>query len=99
MIDNEIRVRDKLLLILSENSIDSNWVEKEVETAFEEESKNGRHVLFPVRIDNSVMDTNKAWAADLRRTRHIGDFRDWTNPAKYNEAFEGLMRDLTAVKE
>ena len=34
-IDEAIRIRDKLLLILSERSIESDWVEKEVETAFE----------------------------------------------------------------
>ena len=32
-IDKSIRIRDKLLLILSESSIKSQWVEKEVETA------------------------------------------------------------------
>jgi hypothetical protein len=33
-IDEVIRLHEKLLLVLSANSIDSDWVEKEVETAF-----------------------------------------------------------------
>jgi hypothetical protein len=37
IIDQSIRVNDKLLVVLSEHSINSAWVEKEVETAFEEE--------------------------------------------------------------
>jgi hypothetical protein len=51
-------------------------VEKEVETAFEKERKQGRTVLFPIRLDNAVMEAEEAWAADIRRTRHIGDLRE-----------------------
>ena len=36
-IDEAIRLHDKLLLVLSEHSVDSDWVQKEVETAFEQE--------------------------------------------------------------
>jgi hypothetical protein len=48
-IDAAIRLREKVILILSENSIKSEWVEDEVSTAFEEERRRGRSVLFPVR--------------------------------------------------
>jgi hypothetical protein len=33
-------------------------------------------VLFPVRVDDAVMETKKAWAGKLRRSRNIGDFRN-----------------------
>ena len=65
-------MHDKLLLVLTENSMKSPWVEKEVETAFEKERKQGRTVLFPIRLDDAVMGAEEAWAADIRRTRHIG---------------------------
>jgi hypothetical protein len=93
-IDESIRVHDKLLLVLSENSIGSDWVEKEVETAFEEEGKRKRLILFPIRLDNSVMETGRAWAADIRRTRHIGDFSQWKDHDSYKKARERLLRDL-----
>ncbi len=98
-IDEAIRVRDKLLLILSEKSIASDWVEKEVETAFEEERRRKETVLFPIRLDNTVMDTNEAWAADIRRTRNIGDFRNWKEHDAYQKAFERLIRDLKQETE
>jgi hypothetical protein len=82
-LDLSIRLQDKLLLIISENSIESVWVEKEVETAFEEEQKRKKMVLFPINLDESVMNTKKAWAADIRRTRHIGDFRNWQEHESY----------------
>ena len=93
-IDEAIRLYDKLLLILSEHSMDSDWVEKEVETAFEEERRRKRTVLFPIRLDDLVMETDQAWAADIRRTRHIGDFRRWKDHDAYQEAFARLVRDL-----
>ncbi|MBI1881937.1 MAG: toll/interleukin-1 receptor domain-containing protein [Chloroflexi bacterium] len=97
-IDESIRIHDKLLLILSERSINSTWVEKEVETAFEEERKRNQTVLFPVRLDKAVMETDQAWAADIRRTRHIGDFSRWQDHHAYQQAFKRLLRDLKAGK-
>jgi TIR domain/Pentapeptide repeats (8 copies) len=95
-IDKSILAHDKLLLVLSEHSIRSPWVEKEVEAAFERERREKRIVLFPIRLDDAVMETDEAWAADIRRTRHIGDFTGWEQQAKYKKAFERLLRDLKA---
>ena len=95
-IDESIRVHDKLLLILSQHSIESAWVQKEVETAFEKEQQQGKLVLFPVKLDDTIMQTNEAWAADIRRMRHIGDFQHWKNHDDYMQAFERLLRDLKA---
>jgi hypothetical protein len=94
-IDKAIRLRDKVLLILSEHSIKSDWVEDEVKTAFEEERKRGQIVLFPIRLDDVVMETNEAWAAKLRADRHIGDFRSWKDHDAYKRRFERAVRDLT----
>lgn len=94
--DEAIRVHDKLMVLLSENSVSSEWVEKEVETAFEKERHEKRTVLFPIMLDDAVMETHQAWAADIRRTRHIGDFRDWKNHDSYKKGFERLLRDLKA---
>src|SRR5262249_40396555 len=74
-IEDSIRIHDKLLLVLSQNAIASEWVETEVEAAFERERREKRTVVFPVRVDDAVMETQAAWASDIRRTRHIGDFR------------------------
>jgi hypothetical protein len=95
-IDQSIRVHDKLLLVLSEHSISSEWVEKEVETAFEEEAKRKQIILFPIRIDDAVMLTEEAWAADIRRSRHIGNFTGWEKHDVYIKAFDGLLIDLKA---
>ena len=93
-IDAAIRLRDKVLLILSEHSIKSDWVEDEVTAGFEEERKRGQIVLFPIRLDETVMKTNEAWAAKLR-ARLIGDFQHWRDHDAYKDGFERVLRDLT----
>jgi hypothetical protein len=70
---------------------------KEVETAFEKEQRQQQTVLFPIRLDDAVMEATEAWAADIRRTRHIGDFSGWKNHDSYACAFERLLRDLKAT--
>jgi hypothetical protein len=95
-IEDEIRVHDKLLLVLSEHSVDSDWVETEVETALEKERQHKRDVLFPIRLDDAVKETSQAWARHIRRTRHIGDFRGWKDHDCYQGALTRLLRDLKA---
>lgn len=96
-IDQEIRLRDKLLVILSENSVESEWVGDEVEAALEEEGMDGRTILFPIRLDNAVMDVRRDWAAKIRRRRHIGDFTSWQEEGQYQQGFQRLLSDLKAT--
>ena len=108
-IDESIKLHDKLLVVLSESSIDSKWVESEVGEAEDEEERRQRTgtdelrgnvtVLFPIRIDDAVFNTSAGWVATLRRARHIGDFRSWRDPEKYGVALERLLRDLDASKQ
>jgi len=99
-IEQQIRLRQKLLIILSAASIASAWVEDEVEAALEEErvSPERRTVLVPIKIDSAVEDTNRAWARTIKRTRHIGDFTHWADNDAYQEALARLLRDLSTVE-
>jgi hypothetical protein len=96
-VDAAIRLRDKVLLILSKHSIKSDWVEDEVKKALEEEKtrKPKQTVLFPIRLDDAVMKTKEAWAGLVRRDRNIGDFRRWKDHDAYQESFARVLRDLT----
>src|SRR5271165_5766802 len=95
-IDESIRIHDKLLLVLSKNSVASDWVEKEVETAMEKERQRKRVVLFPIRLDDAVMKMETGWPADIRRSRNIGDFKKWKIHDAYQKTFDRLLRDLKA---
>ena len=95
-IDEAIRIHDKLLIVLSENSVGSPWVRKEVETAFgkeikfETEQKQRRTVLFPIRLDDAVMKTGEAWGAG-----YPADAAYWGFPGV--EESRQVQRSLGAV--
>jgi sugar/nucleoside kinase (ribokinase family) len=93
-IDRAIRLHDRVLLIVSKNSLKSDWVENEADTAYEKERKLKQTVLFPIRLDNAVMKTRTAWAANLRRARNIVDFEQWKDDDSYQTSFERVLRDL-----
>src|SRR5439155_11994844 len=95
-IDEAIRLHDKLLLILSKQSIASGWVELEVKAALAKERKELRIVLFPVRVDKSIFESPLSWATEIRRERNIGDFTHWNNHDDYQKSFARLLRDLKA---
>ncbi len=97
-IDEAIRIHDKLLLVLSQDSVASAWVENEVETALDKEIERKELVLFPIRLDDAVMESKTGWAADIRRSRHIGNFSNWKNHDDYQRGLERLLRDLEIEK-
>jgi hypothetical protein len=69
-----------------------------VTRALDEERERKQLVLFPIRIDDAVMDTTEQWAHDIRRTRHIGDFTRWKEHDAYSKALDRLLRDLRVDK-
>jgi hypothetical protein len=95
-IDESIRTHDKLLLILSKHSVESEWIEHEAEHALDLEKERKKNVLFPVCLDDAVMGSATGWAGNVKRQRHIGDFSRWKEHDAYKAAFDRLLRDLKA---
>jgi uncharacterized protein YjbI with pentapeptide repeats len=93
-LDRAILNADKLVIVLSRKSIVSAWVEQEVETALERERQSRRLFLLPLRIDESVMKTKVGWAANLRRTRNVGDFSKHRRNSRYFSTLGQLINDI-----
>jgi len=89
-----IRMRDIVLLILSEDSIANDWVENEVNAALSEENKRKKPILFPIRVDTAVLDSDQAWAEYINKTRNIFDFSNWKDHDVYHQALENLLGDI-----
>lgn len=96
-IEDGIQESERVLLVLSEHSLSSRWVETEVATTLEEETRRGTLLLFPIRIDDSVMTTTASWARNVRRLRYIGDFTRWRELREYAAALERLLDDLNRI--
>lgn len=94
-IDESIWFHDRLLLVLSAQSIASDWVAHEVELALRKELDEKRTVLFPVRLDDAIFEAKVGWVNDVL-TRNIGDFRKWKDHDNYQNIFDRLLRDLKA---
>jgi len=93
-IEESIRLFDKVVVVLSEASVESRWVEREVDTAREREDRENRTVLFPIRIDEALWNAPQPWAAEIRRARYVGNFSFWKDHDSYQKALQRLLRDL-----
>jgi hypothetical protein len=103
-IDEAIRLHERLLLILSPASIESEWVKTEISKARKREVREQRRVLFPVGLAKFESlrdwecfdaDTGKDSAREIREY-FIPDFRRWKDHDSYKTAFDRLLRDLKA---
>ncbi len=103
-IPEAIRLYDKLLLVLSENSINSEWVKTEIYHARQDEIRNNKRKLFPIGL--VAFDTIRHWEAfdadvgkDMAREVReyfVPDFSNWKDHDAYKKAFDRLLRDLKA---
>jgi uncharacterized protein YjbI with pentapeptide repeats len=103
-IDRAIQVHDRLLLVLSENSIASNWVIREIKRARKVEEKEGRKKLFPISLTG--YEALRGWEcldhdsgldlAEEVRKFHIPDFSNWKSHDDFERAFARLYDDLKA---
>jgi hypothetical protein len=98
-IEQEIRrglsSQDKLLLVLSRSSVRSRWVEEELRLALSLERERRGEVVFPLRLDGSVFESDSLLLNNLSSTRHISDFEGWEDEGEYRKRLRGLVRDLT----
>jgi len=103
-IDEAIRLHDKLLLILSPHSMESEWVKTEIAKARKREVRDKRRVLFPIRLapfetlrdwECFDADTGKDSAREIREY-FIPDFSNWKDHDSFQKAFQRLLNDLKA---
>ena len=94
-IDRAIRRNPTVLLVLSENSPRSDWVEHEVRTARGLEKEMGRDVLCPVALDESWKSSR--WPKRIMEQimeYNILDFSAWQDDSKFGDMFRKLIDGL-----
>ena len=103
-ISEALKVNDKLLLVLSDSSMESKWVIHEIKSALRREQEENHQMLFPIGLTS--FDKIQNWylfdpetATDLGseiRSYFIPDFSDWQNNEKYELAFKKLIESMKA---
>jgi hypothetical protein len=94
-IDRAIRQNPTVLLILSRDSIKSDWVEHEVRTARTLEKELGRDALCPIALDDSWKSS--PWPKRVMEQimeYNILDFSGWENKDTFESKFAKLLSGL-----
>jgi len=103
-IDRAMASYHRLLLILSEHSMNSKWVKTEIAEAREREAAEGKQLLIPIRLvdyerikDWQCFDADRGEdSAREIREYFIPDFTNWKDSSAYQKSFDRLLRDLKA---
>ncbi len=105
-IDRAIQLHDRLLIVLSENSLNSEWVKTEIRRARNVELKEQRRKLFPIRLVSYAAlrdwecfdaDDGEDLAVEVREY-FTPDFSAWKDHDAFERAFAKLLRDLRAAE-
>jgi hypothetical protein len=102
-IDRAIQVNDRLLVVLSKHSMQSDWVKLEITKASKAERDGGRRKLFPIALVPyreiqrwQCLDpyTGEDLAGEIRQYFLPEDFSNWKDHDSFERAFAALLRDL-----
>ena len=94
-IDRAVRHNPTVLLILSEHSTSSDWVEHEARLARKLEKELGRDVLCPIALDDSWKTCN--WPERIKEQimeYNILDFSNWEDDDELDAMFKRLIDGL-----
>ena len=87
------------MVICSQHSLESQPAIREIERALQEEDRDHKNVLFPIRIDDYLFDEwEHPRKADVV-SKVIGDFRGANDLAAYSKAFPRILDALNRPQQ
>jgi uncharacterized protein YjbI with pentapeptide repeats len=96
-----LREADILILVLSNHSLRSEWVFKEIREFYRHAQTDTRREFYPIRVDDapvedfSLIDERTGHdIGDFLRSLSIRDFLHWQDPAQFSMSFDQLANDL-----
>ena len=104
-IDRAIQVNDRLLVVLSKHSMQSDWMKLEITKAHKAERDGPRRKLVPIALVPyreilkwQCLDpyTGEDLADEIRQYFLPDDFSNWKDHDSFERAFAALLRDLRA---
>jgi uncharacterized protein YjbI with pentapeptide repeats len=94
-IERAIRLNPIVLVVLSADSVKSDWVQHEVRLARRQEINTNRDVLCPIALDDRWKSCH--WPDRLREQimeYNILDFSNWNNKDEFRQMFGRLLEGL-----
>ena len=99
-VEKGLKLWDKVLLCASESSLQSWWVERELDRAFKREMdltklrKKPVLSIIPMNLDGYLFNWEHPHASALQK-RHAADFVGWENDnSKFGTSFENVVKAL-----
>jgi len=104
-IDGGIKHYDKLVVVCSENSLQSPAVLREIERGLQREDRERKNVLFPIRIDDYIFakrenEERDKWEHERKADvvkKVVGDFCRWKDHDAYQKSLARLLKHLQAA--
>ncbi|MBV6441248.1 MAG: hypothetical protein EPGJADBJ_02929 [Saprospiraceae bacterium] len=96
-----IELYDKTILVCSEESLNSWWVDQELEMVMEKERALKKEIgekiglLIPITIDDHIYNWKDGKRMAIRQ-RFIGDFRNWQDDGAFEKSLNDLVHALNA---
>lgn len=88
------RVFDKLVLVVSKDALNSDWIEREVNAVLTREQAEEEEILLPIDIDNSTEGFGSEWLNNLKKQHEIIHFNNWNEKVGFVRALEVLVKKL-----
>lgn len=92
-VERRLREQDIVILVLSKKSIESDWVEYELEKARELEKEKGRDVLCPIALDDSWKKKINDVLWRQVKKKNVLDFSEWKTD-KFDSQFVRLINGI-----
>ncbi|OLS26851.1 MAG: hypothetical protein HeimC2_13840 [Candidatus Heimdallarchaeota archaeon LC_2] len=100
-IESSIKKHEKLILILSKDSLESQAVIDEIDAGIYQENELRKtnktyDYIFPIMLDKTIM----SWDHPNQRfimQKHIGDFCDWKQEDAFQLSLQRLIKDLKKI--
>jgi len=80
--------------VVSEHSVQSDWVEYELESARKKEKAEGREVLCPVSLDGAWKGKVDDPLWRVVKKAHVVDFSGWREAGAFEGAFGRLLKGM-----
>jgi hypothetical protein len=104
VVDEALRLHDKVLLCASESSLKSWWVDHELQKALMKEERLSKErgcdtlAIIPLNLDGFMFREDwQDWKKDVLISRAAPDFTDWKkDDDKFNEQVEKVIKALRA---
>lgn len=103
-ITKAIQYHDKVIIVLSKHSMQSQWVANEIRWAHKRETNSKVNAFFPISLvsflemqtwDFVDPDTGLDIAAKIR-SYYVPDFSSWRDPPSFEKSFQKLLKGLKA---